>query len=424
MQESRERSIRIVDKVQERKLNTLIHILMAYYILYRMPAVTYYVNTYFSMAMLVALVVCIFVRGSVRLYAGGRYFVVSAIFFLIVIVDKVMQDGQIMYQLWDAFLECMPLFIGFLLINYKMEETIRVVVPMIVVFYVITCITTYNGLQIYPMASRDMASGLYSGVSYTRINIGGFDFIYSLVVIHPMFVFLLRTKKHTVLAILMSMLMGICVVESKYTLAAVTFVLSAMAYLLPIKDVERKRKWMIPKIAVVLVVIFLVAPSVLMYLSEQEFLGSSADKLQDVARILRGEAAQSSDTFSRQRVYRESWETFLEYPIFGCRFFTADPVGGHSFFLDMMAKWGILGIGIVVAIVTAVFKWYQGEFGRTNAYYHILLSLGLSLIVAMVNPVFWTFELGIMVPLFAYNALYIPQKEHIHWRFRIKIKWR
>lgn len=401
--------------------------LLVIYLLYNIPIVPHYISTVFFVFPTALLLLCLFLHGSVNKGVGAKFLLASFAFLALLLMDEVFVEASIVHHLWNLLLKYIPLIAGYFLVEYEFEKTTRIFVATVMLSYILTCITTYIGLQKYPDASRDLASGTNADF-YGKMNIGGFDYIYSLAISHPAFVYYLRKKEHPMLAVLISLLFAVCVIEARYTIALGVFAASLLCYFIPVKDGRRLKKgitWMIP---VSLVAIFVLAPEILDYLAKQELFEGFSEKLLDISRMLQGKNVQQNNTELRQKVYAASWEAFLRHPIIGNRLIqngsTALASGGHSFLLDTMGKWGLIGISIVLAMVWAFSRWYRSLFVGSYAYYYSLFSLGLSLVVAALNPVFWSYELGMIIPLFAYCAIYCAQKKKTPPFLGVKIRWK
>ena len=100
----------------------------------------------------------------------------------------------LLYRDWDFalyFFNGIIVFVPVLISYYASEFTDNRFksnyLQFAAILFGITSITTIIGLEIFPGACRELASGtaVYDTERYTRINIGGFEFIYSLVLFIP-----------------------------------------------------------------------------------------------------------------------------------------------------------------------------------------------------------------------------------------------
>lgn len=414
-------------KKQFRVPESMINCLLAIYLVYNIPIVPHYISTVLFVFPTALLLLCLVAYGSVPQNAGAKFFITSFLFLLLLLVDEMFIEGNIVYYLWNVLLKYTPLVAGYLIIEHKLQKTARTFLVMTLLTYILTCITTYIALQTYPNASRDLASGTNAGF-FGRMNVGGFSFIYSLAITHPMFVYYLRKKGHPILSVLVTLLFTGCIIAARYTIALIVFAVSLLCYLIPAKESKKLNKSFIVIILVCFLIAFMLAPTLLEHLAEQELFGGFSKNLLDISNMLRGENVQESNTKVRQMKYSMSWEAFLQHPLLGgmlaYRGSITNVSGGHSFFLDIMGRWGLIGISIVLATVWRIIKWYKSLFAGSYALYYALFCLTLSLVVAALNSAFWFFELGMIIPLFAQSAMQYTQNENRRPLFGIRIRWR
>ena len=401
---------------KHRKLNDMfITVLLVFYVLWRMPIVSYYMNTYIAMMALVLLTVLVAFYDSKYFTGTPRVIIALIPFLLLTIGDQFLMgattSNSVVNVIWLIFLDVMPVFVGSLLVYNKMDFAIKALVPTIIASHIVTALTTYVGLLRFPEASRIMATGGTHFERYYVYNIGGFAFIYSLVLLHPIFIGYFKTKHRYIFSALTTVITALCVFESEYTTAALLFILSCIAYFLPAKldmSVGKGRR-------IVLIVLFLIAivvmlPAILNALAEWDILESSSEKLRDIVGMLQGKEAVEQDIIARQEVYSKSWETFMENPIFGAGLSGGGSYGGHSYFLDILAGWGIVGITIVIFMLTSFIGLYRKLSKETTAYYYTLVTFILSFILSILNPKLWTYQLGFAAPILIYDTVNMNPK--------------
>lgn len=410
MSEYRSRSLNPTDQREES--HGVICALLIFYLLWEMPILALYMNTYVAMVLMVFLVAAVLL--SVKPYRLSMSLTTIVIIYLaMTFLRDYVNNAQFVYNLWSRFLDFAPIVIGLQLVLNKADKVVKKIVPVIIITYTVTAITTYIGLETFPDASRILATGEDHYLTYYKYNIGGFGFIYSLVVLHPMIVCVLR-RKNKILSILFTLCAGLCIFKSAYTTATLLFLASCVVYLFPLHgDMTKAKKW-IRVIVIGLVFLLFLAPELLEALAEWDLLESSSKKLKDIAEILRSGSGPSSTSSAsaREEVYNKSVQAFVSSPIFGNVPFGSVNSGGHSFLLDSMADWGIFG-GIMVA---AVYLSFRGAFktvaSGSSVYYFSVASLGLAAILGVLNPELWTMELGLAIPLMMRYALILKKEQN------------
>lgn len=386
--------------------NVFITVLLVFYVLWRMPIVSYYVNTYVAMMALVSLTVLVAFYDTKYFTKTPSVIVALIPFLLLTIGDQylmgIQTSNSALNVIWLIFLDIMPVFVGCLIIYNEMDFAIKVLVPTIIASHVITGFTTYLGLLRFPEASRIMATGGTHFERYYVYNIGGFAFVYALVLLHPLFVGYFKLRNKYILSILTTAITGFCVFESAYTTAALLFILSCVAYFLPTKDGKKMNKTRVALIVAFLVVVLIMLPAFLEALSEWEPLERSSEKLKDLAGMLQGKETEGQALESRQEVYQKSWEIFKSSPIIGFGLF-GEKTGGHSYFLDTLAKWGLIGFTVIIVFFLSFFNEYKRLSNGSFVYYYALLFFVLLIILCGLNPKIWLYQLGFVVPLFLYH---------------------
>lgn len=377
----------------------LIKWLLVFYVVWKtMPIVALYMNTYVAMLLLVIAVFAMLL--SAHSFNVHKVALLSTVLLTFMGFMELGAEGKtFLNSVWSSFLMIFPIFMGCMLVVNKMDRVIRTIVPLIYICSIISAFTTYLGLAIFPEASRILATTTDEYLIYYKYNLGGFNIIYMLVAIHPIVVGMLRTRNKKTLSIVYTVVCGLCVFRSAYALAAMFYLASCVVYIFPVSgDISRAKKWV--KIVVIgLIVAMFFAPAILDSLAEWDLLEDSADKMRDVARILRGGQGVVQDTEARQDTYSESLETFLKYPLTGTIFLDADGIGEHSFVFDAMGYWGIWGLIVVVAFYFSLLRMYKRFTGKSPIYYCAILSLIISIALSVLNSKTWPYELGFATPL-------------------------
>ena len=399
------------NKRKNNSANVIFAVLYLFYLIWRTPFVGFYTNTYLAMLVLVAF--C-----GLLLFLKSRWTIHSFYFiFLIVVValldfaSNIVDGTGVIMSVWELFLNVFPIIAGCCIVNNRMNYVARKFVFAVIVVYIITAITTLIGVLRYPGASRLLAADSLAYLDFYPLNIGGFDFIYSLVLLHPLAVYFLRKTNRTVLLIAFSVITLACITASEYTMALILYIISLLAYMLPIgmNPVAAKRRMKNLVVACVVMIVFV--PVIFSLLSKIEFLGSIGEKLFDISSLLQGETVQQeSGVAIRQNIYLKSWKAFLESPFIGTKLYGSPTVGGHSYILDTLGNWGIIGLVIALVLFDRLRRYYKRTFKSKETYYCAGLFLLMVFILWALNPKIWYFEIGLLCPAFLYC---IEHTEHI-----------
>lgn len=373
---------------------------MVFYVVWKMPIVALYTNTYIAMGLLVLFTIYVFFTLDIV----SRFpvlFVAMTLYLLLMVLDIFSTGRNILNSFWALFLDLFPIFIGYILIREKNTTVISVTMWAFIITYAITALTTIIGLQSDPMASRILATAGANYEKYYSRNIGGFGFIYILSLTHPLFIAFLRKRKHLLICIGYSILCGICVFASSYTYAALAFISSCIAYIFPVAKGKKLSKKTLALLIAGMLLAVSFAPAILRSISQWDALDMSSEKLEDLANMLEGKETNHEDTDMRIMFYTRSWETFLKSPIWGGKL-TGSRSGGHSAILDIMADWGIIGLSALAFIYVECYKFYKRLSKSGNSFYFSTLTFVIAVVLALLNPYIFTLALGITIPFTIY----------------------
>ncbi len=389
--------------------NDVYHIFISigiiFYILWKMPIVSLYCNTYIAMVILILTIFLLIGSSYIRLNQFPQFLIVLLFFTLFELLDYYGTAKSIFLVGWSIFLDLFPLIIGYLLVRTKQDKLIDKIVSLVVITSIITAVTTIMGLQIFPNASRELATGGELYVSrYYAYNIGGFSFIYSLVLIHPMLICRYKSKCKSYIAIFITIIFALCIFKSNYTTATLFFLISCFAYIIPDSNNKSKKRLFGVIVIILSIVIYYRLPSILDYLSELPIFEASSGKMSDLSNMLLGGEAIEYDTNARMLLFKQSWEAFLSNPLLGSRF-TGKSGGGHSYILDFAASYGIIGIIMLCAIYKALFNNLKRISDNSSIMIYTSFSMVIAIAMSFVNPDLWLYNIGFVTPLVAYSVV-------------------
>ena len=399
-------NISAVAKLREKRsaFDVFLMILMAFYLIQKMPIVSYYTNTYISMLVYVLMLVLFLSVDKVCLNRLPILLLAALFYAGQYALDLALEGTQFFYLIWSVFLALLPIFVGTIIVYNKMDYLARIAVPLILIAYTFTALTTYLGLLDHPEASRLMAADPTAYHRYFPHNIGGFNFVYSFVLLHPLMICYLREKRLWFLAPPLTAIGGMCVLASEYTTAALLFVISCIAYFFPSRTTRNRARFRTKLILFAMVLALLFLPSILDFLAELPIFASSEEKLQDVANVLRGQESESISTQNRIYFYQKSWDSFAADPMLGGKVFGRSRAGGHSFVLDTLADWGIVGFALVAILYWYFRKLYSRICKKSSASLYATLFFLLIIAICVLNPHAWLFEVGFAAPVFLFAS--------------------
>lgn len=283
------------------------------------------------------------------------------------------------------------------------EYAIKRMFNFIVLCYIITAYTTIIGCIKYPNAARVLATTIdKAGLEYQlykKNNIGGFTFIYELVLLTPIFLSMIKQKKmNRILGFLIIVLFGMTIYRSEYTIAFIFYFLSVFIYFIP----KWNEKRIVPSLIIVLVVILFSRPilvKLFLWLSTRIDSHTIASRMSDIAVFFSGSVIGNYGSVSnRILLYQKSWNTFLS--TFGFGSWIDGRIGGHSYILDCIGLFGVLGLIAVIFTFTSIWKNLIKQYKYVNYYGYLVWAFIVAIVFALINPKLNIYYFIFILPLF------------------------
>ncbi|WP_320914071.1 hypothetical protein [Butyricimonas paravirosa] len=380
-----------------------------------MPIVGFYTPAIVNVVVLLLLYSYLFLKRSLSIITDVAYILpIFSIYILLLLYEGSSHWPTYIYGILQILIY--PL-LALYLIRSGSPRFVRRIFLVIGVSYMITGITTYIGCQIFPNASRDLAAMLNSEnpeqyMKYMKYNIGSFSFIYTLVLIGPLLIYMIRDKKINIILGLVSVIIIIMtVIASKYTLALLFLIVCCFLLFLPKFFGRREIKYMI-------------IGSLVIYIFGEQFFGqffewlanvvnndTVAERLSNLA-VFFTEGGQyiDGDIESRMNIYSRSIDAFFKSPIVGNSY---AQVGGHSYILDSLGKFGLLGGIALIIMYRRLFNVFYKPWNKQKYYGYTCFLFMIALFFAVLNPKDNLGVLTFIVPLFmaSYKENYNYQNE-------------
>lgn len=304
--------------------------------------------------------------------------------------------------------EIMWPLILFAIYKYQDIGFAKLLLGAIFLCFFVTSITTYIGCGIFPGASRELAAiytdkDLISLSLYQNMNIGGFEFIYSLVLLIPLLVLIIRKPQNSFiyryLSIAVLVWLFFVVIRSEYSFAILCSFLALLSFLV----YERVKT---TKIILLLVTALLIV-SVRDYIGDilvqaSSFFDSNvvSNRIEDLGHVIQGNFAtsESADIETRQDLYSTGWKAFLSSPIWG----TGEVKGGHSFVLNYMGKYGLIGMALVLFLYKKIYDFSIKTYKNTTLYNFLVVIFLFQILMSFFNPKILYPIFTFILPLFSY----------------------
>ena len=377
----------------------LIGIVMAYSV---MPVVSRffsaYLTTYSYLGVVVITVLSILLIGKQN-FLGELFAVIAPLLILNVLIYLSTSPSLILW-VYSLLLDILAIILGMYVLKYFNQKVITLFTFLIFLIYAITIITTIIGLNENSNAARYLAtvadSSEEEAVKYNWLNIGGFQFVYSVALIYPAIIYGFKHKKiHLAFLVVFAIADFLLIVNSGYTIALLLFIMSTV-FIFFKRDLRIQDVFLVLVITILIVaLLFSLISDLLNSLAEVIDNDTIAERLRDLAG---GREGLENSEDNRLELYRRSFNSFMQNPIFGGMFVDL-PNGGHSQLLDTMAQYGIFGLVALVLIYIGIyntfFKKYKNKFGYGYVFWIFLQAI----ILMILNPGMWLYELALFIPI-------------------------
>ena len=390
-------------------ITLLIFVVLAYSI---MPIVSRlfsaYLTTYAYLAVVLVTVLAVLLIGK-QDFLVNLFPIIIPLIILNVLIYFLTNPSIIMW-VYSLLLNILAIVIGIYVIQTYDTKLLKILTYFILIIHGITALTTIIGLNENPDAARYLAtvadSNEADAVKYGFMNIGGFEFVYSVALIYPAIIYGFKRKKiHVSIVIIYAVIDFILVINTGYTIALLLFIASTVFVFF--------RNNLTVKNVVIIFVITLFM-SLLVFPLFSYLLNALADVIgnETIAERLRdlagGREGLETSEDNRLALYMMSLTSFITHPLFG-GMFNSVSIGGHSEILDKIAQYGIFGLIAIVLIYNAIYKKFFKVYKNESGYGYVFWIFMQAVILSVLNPGMWIYQLALMIPVI---LSYINQKEN------------
>lgn len=357
-----------------------------------------YTTTYFYMVVVVVTILFTFITCKLTHAREYVFLLLPFIAFELLVVLSRHNDDVLMAG-YQVLLFLLPVCIGFYIVTHLCFSEFYS--GVLVLITLITCVTTAVGCINNPSASRTLASTETSqdiyAILYDLQNIGGFIFVYSAVLLFPFFILALKMQKlHIAVFLGILAIYVFMLIQVEYTFAILLMMLSMLTIFFK-RDMKVKQFFLTMLGFLAIVLLFRVAiGTFLSNFASSLGIQQVADK---ISALFLG--VDSVDHFDDDRgaLYMKSIEMFFNHPILGTLTGLSRKTGGHSFILDNLALYGIVG-GIPIALMyRGIYKTVYEPL-KNQPYFAIAFwSFLQPIVLSCLNPGMWLNNLCMFAPM-------------------------
>ncbi len=302
--------------------------------------------------------------------------------------------------LWGyrVLLFLLPVLVGYYITTYR-RDSLKTVGIVVFFAVTITVVTTVVGLIQYPYAARILATDILKDdfliITYSLHNIGGYSFVYTVVLLYPVAIFAYKQKRiNKIVLIAVAVAVFFMIILSEYTIALLFFLASSLL-LFAGKKLNSKQMLLAGIGFVIFIALFQTAFSHFFV-----WLADHLDSETVSARLLAlagGQSGLEASDDNRLPLYMASITCFLQNPFFGTmfRYYSG---GGHSFLLDSLSNYGVLGGITIFLMYRTVYRLFLKPYQKQEGFGYIIWIFAQAIILSLVNTGMWLNVLALYVP--------------------------
>ena len=253
-----------------------------------------------------------------------------------------------------------------------------------------------------PGAARTLATTATSqdpiAVYYNYQNIGGYTFVYSAVLLYPALIIAFKRRRfHLAVSLIGTIMLLMVSAKSAYALSLTLLIMTTTLYFIK-RDLSRDG---FIKLAFGLLIAIAFFSSVIVALLT--YIGNmtgNEEMTEKMVAIFSGKDALEGLEDKRSTLYWFSFRLFLRNPVFGTMPTGYHITGGHSFILDSLAHYGLVGAAILFFMYRAIYNEFYRPFSDKAGYGFVIYSFLMPLGLSVVNTGMWQQNLCVFMPMF------------------------
>ena len=397
-----------------KKLNYKSFILVFFLLYAVMPivprATSSFLTTYFYMVIVVA--AFLFTFFTCRLGRIKEYFFLMLPFVAYSLITMtVSKEDTVLMAGYYALLFVVPVSIGYYLCTHEFYADLYAVV--LILAFTVTVITTIIGCIMNPDAARALASADSASdpttMKYAWLNLGGYSFVYSAVLFYPFVILGFKMKKLNIVFVVIFVVLAFALaVYTEYTFALMLLMISSLLFFVRrTMSVKRFIILMLAAVAAAVLLRYLIA-ELLTYIGNMIGNATMTEKM--TAIFLGREAVENLDD-PRDALYMLSIKTFLKNPLFGVYPDVYRNVGGHSFILDNLAQYGLVGGILTFFMYRGIYRIFYKPFVQKIGGCFVFWLFLQPIILSTLNTKMWLDNLCLFAPIMLF-AIYQSEEKN------------
>ncbi len=241
----------------------------------------------------------------------------------------------------------------------------------LLILFIINCITSFIGVYFNPSAARALTNASRSpeaieeDIYLSKRNISSIYLFQSLVVIAPIFIFMVKKKIKTFWAITAVILIFIAILKASFTISLLLLMAGIGLSLIYVKGIAGK----VLLVLFSFILVLLPWSSIFGYLSDVIENSYISTRLHDLS-VYFSEGNITGTVSARFNVYISSFMTFIRHPFgIGAHYSynkLENGIGYHSQILDDLARYGVFALAFYIVFLTQYFKLLKKQWVKIN----------------------------------------------------------
>jgi len=386
-------------QVKSNLINRAIYVIAAMIILCYIPIVHYYLGPYFVLMCMISFIFLSTINGY-----PIQIITISIFIFIFIVIHCITNWSSVdavkpLVGINSRFMFFFPLYLTYYFHGKNENKCLCNLSKLVIFVLVLTSFTTMIGLEIFPGASRYLAVGqsdAYEMNDLMNYNIGGYGFVYSIVIALPLFIYLIKLNKLNWLLILFPL--G-CILAAQYMYALVLSVIAVIG------------SSFFKKINYITMAIFIISGCLCSVLLKEVLIDmiyylttafsqyqNLEVRFQEIASFLQYGYAQG-DFDSRLDLYTNSINAFLDNPLIGTWGDTnaVHQIGGHAFILDVLGSSGLIGFSAFGLIIYKYYIDILRKLNRLTFYRYVKWSILLFFLLSAINTILTSGQISLVL---------------------------
>jgi hypothetical protein len=295
---------------------------------------------------------------NINKYQIGNPLLWICIYLLVILAITILPNGEIRNSVLIRIVyNISPLLLSYILIMYfnqtKNEKRIPIFLLIAFSIVIIRLVTAIKAEIMIPNIARNSATGMYEDIpEFDLIGAGSYQFINGLIFMVLPIIYVLRSSaviRKKIIYSIVALLSLVSIIYTGWTTALIMF-----AILVGIGLSPRKTKYVLLYMFLLFIILFITVYSDIdLQLLEKIYESNNTiyDKIVDI-KIAMNENEAGGQLLTRQTLYLQSVDVFGANPLLGDVYAEN---GAHSFWLDHLANFGIIGtIPLLIAYISVI----------------------------------------------------------------------